>query len=101
MWDRVATGVFWVIASFVVLVLGAIIGHFLLASIGTLSLDFLTSDPSRTELGGVGPILWNSFYILVLTLLITVRLGRRGGIYRAKSAGDARLPNLIRLSQEL
>ena len=59
-------------------------------------LDFLTSDPSRTELGGVGPILWNSFYILVLTLLITVPLGTIGGIYMAEYAGDGRIPNLIR-----
>lgn len=100
-WDRVATGVFWAIGVFVVLVLGAIILHFLLASIGTLSLDFLTSDPSRTELGGVGPILWNSFYVLVLTMLITVPLGTIGGIYMAEYAGDGRIPNLIRLSQEL
>ena len=100
-WDRVATGVFWAIGAFVVAVLGAIILHFLLASMGTISLDFLTSNPSRTELGGVAPILWNSFYILVLTLLITVPLGTIGGIYMAEYAGNGRLPNLIRLSQEL
>jgi phosphate transport system permease protein len=100
-WDRVATGIFWAIGVFVVAVLGAIIIHFLLASIGTLSLDFLTSDPSRTELGGVGPILWNSFYILVLTMLITVPLGTIGGIYMSEYAGEGRIPNLIRLSQEL
>ena len=54
---------------------GAIIVHFLLASIGTLSPDFLVGDPSRTELGGIGPLICNSLYILVLTLLITVPLG--------------------------
>jgi phosphate transport system permease protein len=101
MWDRVATGVFWAIGVSVVAILAAIIGHFLLASIGTLSLEFLTSDPSRTELGGVGPILWNSFYVLVLTLLITVPLGTIGGIYMAEYAGEGRVANLIRLSQEL
>lgn len=100
-WDRVATGVFWAIGIFVVAVLGAIILHFLLASMGTISLDFLISNPSRTDVGGVAPILWNSFYILVLTLLITVPLGTIGGIYMAEYAGDGRLPNMIRLSQEL
>jgi len=100
-WDRIATGVFWAIGVFVVAVLGAIIIHFLLASIGTISIAFLTSDPSLTELGGIGPILWNSFYILVLTLLITVPLGTIGGIYMAEYAGNGRIPNLIRLSQEL
>jgi len=101
MWDRVATGVFWAIAVFVVAVLGAIIVHFVLASLGTISLGFLTSDPSRTELGGVAPILWNSVYILVLTMLITVPLGTIGGIYMAEYAGDGRVPNFIRLCQEL
>lgn len=101
LWDRVATGVFWVIGVFVVAVLGAIIIHFLLASVGTLSLSFLTSDPSRTDVGGVGPILFNSFYILVLTIIITVPIGVIGGIYMAEYAGEGRIPNLIRLSQEL
>jgi phosphate transport system permease protein len=100
-WDRVATAVFWAIGAFVVLVLGAIIAHFVLASLGTISLEFLTSDPSILGLGGVGPIIWNSLYILVLTLLITVPLGVIGGIYMAEYAGDGRIPNLIRLSQEL
>lgn len=100
-WDRVATGVFWAIGVSVVAVLGSIILHFLFASVNALSPDFVTSDPSRSELGGVGPILWNSFYILVLTLLITVPLGTIGGIYMAEYAGAGRIPNLIRLSQEL
>lgn len=100
-WDRVATGVFWAIGAFVVLILGAIIFHFVLASLGTISLNFLTSDPSILGLGGVGPVIWNSLYILVLTLLITVPIGVIGGIYMAEYAGDGRIPNLIRLSQEL
>jgi len=100
-WDRIATGMFWAIAVFVIAVLGAIIIHFLLASVGTLSLDFLTSDPSRTGVGGIGPILWNSSYMLVLTMLFTVPLGVIGGIYMAEYAGEGRVPNLIRLSQEL
>jgi phosphate transport system permease protein len=99
--DRVATLVLWAIALLVVGILGAIIVHFLLASLGTISFDFLTGDPSRTAIGGVGPILWNSFYILVLTMLITVPLGLIGGIYMAEYAGNGRVANIIRLSQEL
>jgi phosphate transport system permease protein len=99
--DRIATGVFWAIGAFVVLVLGAIIVHFLLASIGTISIQFLTGSPSRTSVGGIGPLLWNSIYVLVLTMLITVPLGLVGGIYMSEYAGNGRIPNLIRLSQEL
>jgi phosphate transport system permease protein len=99
--DKAATAVLWAIAVFVVFVLLAIIAHFLLASFGTLDLGFLASDPSDTAIGGIGPILWNSVYILMLTLLITVPLGTLGGIYMAEYAGVGRVTNLIRFSQEL
>jgi phosphate transport system permease protein len=99
--DRAATAVLWGIGIFVVLVLVAIIAHFLLASVGTLGLSFIFGDPSDASVGGVGPILWNSLYILALTLLITVPLGTLGGIYMAEYAGVGRVTNLIRFSQEL
>jgi phosphate transport system permease protein len=99
--DRLATGMLWAVGAFVLAVLGAIILHFLLASVGTLSPNFLFGDPSDTDVGGIWPILWNSLYILVLTLLITVPLGVLGGIYMAEYAGTGRVTNLIRLSQEL
>jgi len=99
--DRVATAVLWSIAVFVVSLLFAIILHFILASLPTFSLSFLVADPSDTAIGGVGPILWNSVYLLVLTMLITVPLGVLGGIYMAEYAKVGRLTNAIRFSQEL
>jgi phosphate transport system permease protein len=99
--DRLATGTLWAVAVFVIAVLLAIILHFLIASIGTLSLSFLTSYPSSTDVGGIWPLLWNSFYVLVLTLLITVPLGVLAGIYLAEYASEGRLTNAIRVSQEL
>src|SRR3954453_521059 len=99
--DRIATGVLWAIAIVVVTILVAIIAHFLLAAVGTLSPSFLLGDPSHKTVGGVGPVLWNSIYMLVLTLLITVPLGTLGGIYMAEYAGDSRFTRIIRFSQEL
>jgi phosphate transport system permease protein len=99
--DRMATAVLWGVGVLVVAILAAIIAHFLLASIGTLGPAFLTGDPSDSAVGGVAPILWNSVYILVLTLLITVPLGTLGGIYMAEYAGVGRVTNAIRFSQEL
>jgi phosphate transport system permease protein len=99
--DRVATAVLWAIAIVVVTILLAIIGHFVLASLGTISLGFLAGDPSDAAIGGVGPILFNSVYVLVLTLLITVPLGILGGIYMAEYAGDGRATSVIRFCQEL
>jgi phosphate transport system permease protein len=99
--DRIATAVLWAIAIFVVAILLAIIGHFLLAAAGTLGTGFLFGDSSETSVGGIGPVLWNSVYMLVLTLLITVPLGTLGGIYMAEYAGDGRVANTIRFCQEL
>ena len=99
--DRAATVVLWAIAIGVVAVLLGIIGHFVLASVDTLGLNFITQDPSDVALGGVGPVLFNSLYILVLTLLLTVPLGIIGGIYTAEYAGDGPVTTLIRFSQEL
>jgi phosphate transport system permease protein len=99
--DRIATAILWSIAIFVVAILLAIIGHFLLAAVGTLGPAFLFGDPSETSVGGIGPVLWNSVYMLVLTLLITVPLGTLGGIYMAEYAGEGRITNVIRFSQEL
>ena len=84
--DRLATGTLWGIAIFTVVVLVAIILHFVLAALGTLSLSFLFGDPSDTEVGGIGPLLWNSFYMLVLTLIFTLPLGILGGVYMAEYA---------------
>ncbi|HZC31952.1 MAG TPA: phosphate ABC transporter permease PstA [Candidatus Bathyarchaeia archaeon] len=99
--DRIATSILWVIAILVVTILAAIIAHFLLAAIGSLTPSFLFGDPSDTSIGGIGPVLWNSVYMLVLTLLITVPLGTLGGIYMAEYAGEGRLTNIIRFCQEL
>jgi phosphate transport system permease protein len=91
----------WTIAVFVIVVLLAIIAHFVIASIPYFSLSFLVDDPSETSIGGIGPLLWNSIYMLVLTLIITVPLGILGGIYMAEYAGEGRITSAIRLSQEL
>jgi phosphate transport system permease protein len=99
--DRAATAVLWAVAVFVIAILLAIIAHFVLASIPTFSLSFLWADPSETDIGGVGPVLWNSVYILMLTMLITIPLGALGGIYLAEYAGVGLVTNVIRFSQEL
>jgi phosphate transport system permease protein len=99
--DRIATAVLWGIGIAVVAILLAIIGHFLLAAVGTIGPSFLFGDPSDTSVGGIGPLVWNSVYILVLTLLITVPLGTLGGIYMAEYAGEGAITNAIRFCQEL
>ena len=98
--DRAATVVLWGTGFFVLLLLGAIIVHFALAAWGVVSPSFVLSDPSDTALGGILPVLWNSVYMLALTMLIAVPVGILGGIYMSEYAGDNALTNAIRFAEE-
>src|SRR3954470_16530992 len=66
--DRAWTGILWGVAIFVVAILLAIIAYFLITSIGTLSPAFVVGSPSSRALGGIGPLIFNSLYILILTM---------------------------------
>jgi phosphate transport system permease protein len=98
--DRAATVVLWGTGAFVLLLLGSIIVHFALAAAGVLSLSFLLDDPSGSSLGGIMPVLWNSIYMLVLTMLIAVPVGILGGIYMSEYARENALTGAIRFAEE-
>jgi phosphate transport system permease protein len=98
--DRAATIVLWSLAALTVVLLGAIIAGIAWSAVGVLSPAFLTSDPKFLGLGGIGPLIWNSFYMLVLSLLITGPLGIAAGIYMAEYAEENRWTNAIRFAQE-
>jgi phosphate transport system permease protein len=98
--DHAATVALWGTGVLVLVILGAIILHFALAAWGVVSPSFILGDPSRTTLGGVLPILWNSIYILVLTMLIAVPLGILAGIYMSEYAGDNIATTAIRFAEE-
>ncbi len=98
--DRLATGLLWLLAGATVGLLIVIIAHILLAAAPFLGPTFAFGDPSDSALVGVGPLLWNSFYMLVLTMLIAVPLGLLAGIYMAEYAGETFLTNAIHFAQE-
>jgi phosphate transport system permease protein len=98
--DRVATVVMWALAVLTVALLGAFVLRIVWSALGVLSWSFLTSQPKFLGLGGIGPLLWNSFYMLVLTLIITGPLGIAAGIYMAEYAEENRWTNAIRFAQE-
>jgi phosphate transport system permease protein len=98
--DRAATVALWATGGFVLLILGSIIAHFAIAAWGVVSPSFVLGDPSDEGLGGILPVLWNSIYMLVLTMLISVPLGILGGIYMAEYATENRVTGAIRFAQE-
>ena len=98
--DRAATVSLWGTGAFVLLLLGSIIVHFGIAAWGVVSPSFVFGDPSDSALGGILPVLWNSIYMLGLTMLIAVPVGILGGIYMSEYAGDNMLTGMIRFAEE-
>ncbi len=98
--DRAATTVLWGAGALVLLILGSIIIHFAIAAWGVVSPSFVLSDPSGDTLGGIMPVLWNSIYMLALTMLIAVPIGILGGIYMSEYARDNALTSAIRFAEE-
>jgi phosphate transport system permease protein len=101
--DRIATYCFYAIAVLIVGLLLGLIGFIMFRGLKETDWEFITEEPGSilTGGGGVGPQLFNSFYLLFLTMMITIPLGLGGGIYMAEYAKPGRLTNLLRLSIEV
>lgn len=64
-------------------------------------LGFYTGSPTLAGPGsGIGPQLYNTAYILVLSMLLTIPVGLLAGVYFAEYAGTGRLSNAIRRATE-
>jgi phosphate transport system permease protein len=99
--DKVATAVFWACALVVIVILGSMIGYILYHCGQSITWGFLTKPPQVIRAGGgVGPQIFNSFYLLVLSMVFTVPIGILGGIYLAEYARANRLTGVIRLCIE-
>lgn len=103
MTDRLATFCLYFIASAILGLLAWLIGYILYRGLTVIDWGFLTQPPGSvlTGGGGIAPQLFNSFYLLVLTMLITIPLGLGGGIYMAEYAKPGRWTRLIRLCLEV
>lgn len=99
--DKIWTGVLYVTSGFVVILLVALISYILIKGGDCLRPSFLFGNPKVGEAGGgIGPQLFNSFYMLIVSLLISVPFGVGAGIYLAEYAREGVLLNIIRLSIE-
>ncbi|MEJ9212574.1 phosphate ABC transporter permease PstA [Bacillus smithii] len=95
--DRVATVVFYIIALLLVLLLAGLLGYILLKGLSHISWNFITSPPESFQAGGgIGPQLFNSLYLLVLTMLISIPLSLGAGIYMAEYAKKNIWTNILR-----
>ena len=99
--DRLMRGVLWGIAAIFVAVLLAFVGAILKQGWPVLNLSFLTRMPETLEAGGgIKPQIFNSIYLVVLSLGCSLPVGLGAGIYMAEYAGKGRTLRLLRLCIE-
>ncbi|MBC7107083.1 MAG: phosphate ABC transporter permease PstA [Firmicutes bacterium] len=99
--DRLATACFWAAAAVITGILLYFLGYIFWRGAPVLTADFVLGMPREMAAGGgVGPQLFNTFYVLALSLLFSLPVGVGAGIYLAEYARQGPLTNLIRLSTE-
>nr|WP_207857240.1 phosphate ABC transporter permease PstA [Lucifera butyrica] len=99
--DRLATGIFYAIGVTVVVGLVLFVGYLVYHGWSELNLHFLLSGPRFTKAGGgIGPQLFDSIYLLVLAMIITIPVGLSAGVYMAEYARPGKLTDTLRLCIE-
>jgi phosphate transport system permease protein len=99
--DKIATIILYIISALVIALLILFVGYIIYKGRHSLNLSFLFGEPKFGEAGGgIGRQLFNSFYLLIVALIITIPLGLGAGIYLAEYAKEGKVLNAIRLSIE-
>ena len=99
--DQIATIVLWLMASSIIVLLGAFIIYMFWIGARYLTPSFLFGLPAETEAGGgIGPEIYNSFYILIMTLVFTVPLATAAGVYLQEYAKPGRFREMVVFSAE-
>lgn len=92
--DKLALGILWLAAAAIITLLIAFLVFILGRGLPYLNFEFFFGSD------GVNGQLFNSFYILAISLLFSLPIGVGAGIYLAEYAPKNKLTDLIRLSTE-
>lgn len=93
--DRIMTGVFYAVGGFFVLLLVVLVGYIVINGFASMQPSFLAFNRS-----GIGNQLFNTIYLVFLSLVICVPLGVAAGIYMAEYAKPGKLTKFIRICIE-
>ena len=88
--DRIATGILTLIAGLVMLIVVSMVAYILVEGVGTLFKAGFLTEPSRANgtQGGVAYQLFDSFYLLFITLVISVPISLGGAVFLVEYAPD-------------
>lgn len=99
--NDIARAGLWTVGIFILALLAAFLGYILYKGLPVLNLHFIFGKSSDIMAGGgVGAQLFNSFYMLFLSMAVSIPLAIGAGIYLAEYARENRLTKCIRLSVE-
>jgi phosphate transport system permease protein len=99
--NALMTALLWAAAFSIIILLAFFIGYILYLGAPAISWHFLTAPPSEISAGGgIGPEIFNSFYILILTLIFTTPIAMAGGIYLQEYARPGTFTSLVQFCAE-
>ncbi len=99
--DKAVKSAYWAVAIGIFAIIAWLFFIILQKGLPGLTLGFLTGLPSELEEGGgIGPFLFNSFYVLFISLAIAIPVGVGAGICLAEYAPDNGVTRLIKMSVE-
>ncbi|MBF8969403.1 MULTISPECIES: phosphate ABC transporter permease PstA [unclassified Streptococcus] len=100
--NKLATAILYTIAGIIVAILTSLLLFILVRGLPHVNWHFLTGRSSSYEAGGgIGIQLFNSFFLLVITLLISLPLSTGAGIYLSEYAKKGPVTNFIRTCIEI
>lgn len=100
--DKIVTAGLYTISGIIVAVLAALILYILVRGLPHVTWHFLTGKSSAYQAGGgIGIQLYNSLFLLVITLIISIPLSMGAGIYLSEYAKKGRLINFVRTCIEI
>ncbi|MDD6383334.1 phosphate ABC transporter permease PstA [Mitsuokella sp.] len=99
--NKLAVAGLWLAGFFILGLLAVFLGYILYKGLPVLSPQFVLGKSSDIMAGGgVGAQLFNSFYMLLISMGISIPIALGAGIYLAEYARENKLTKCIRLSVE-
>lgn len=93
--DRLMTAVFYCVAGFFILLLVAFALYVIISGFKDFSWSLISFEG-----GGIGNLLFNTVYLVFLSLLVSVPLGVAAGIYMAEYAKAGKFTRFLRMCIE-